>query len=290
MDTAPSPIRSVSDTALWTAAYRADESDRPDSIFRDPYARRLAGERGFEIVRAMKRPAVRYGVVLRTAAIDLVALAGIRERGCDTVLNLAAGLDTRAWRFDLPPALRWIDVDLPDLLEYKDAVLKGEEPGCVHEEVRLDLADREARVRLFDRVGAESLRVLVLTEGLLSYLEPEMVAALADDLHAQPSFAEWVTELAGGHIPDRIKNARADIRPEDARTRFAPAENTAFFVPHGWAEAEYVDLFLESARLGRDSLLGMTLRGVMPVLPRTLRARLERGLGVARLERIPVET
>ena len=163
----------------------------------DPYARRLAGERGFEIVRAVKQPAIRYAVVLRTAAVDQAVLGAVRERGCDGVLNLAAGLDTRAWRLDLPRELRWTDVDLPDLLDYKDSVLAGETPRCLHEEVRLDLADRVSRVALFERIGRESRRVVVVTEGLLSYLAPEVVALLADDLHAQPPFAEWVTELTG---------------------------------------------------------------------------------------------
>src|SRR5437773_1190282 len=39
-------IRSVSDTALWVAMYRAYESERADALFSDPYARRLAGPRG----------------------------------------------------------------------------------------------------------------------------------------------------------------------------------------------------------------------------------------------------
>jgi O-methyltransferase involved in polyketide biosynthesis len=52
----PSPeplIRNVSDTARWVAAYRAQESERPDAIFRDRFARRLAGERGEQIARMM---------------------------------------------------------------------------------------------------------------------------------------------------------------------------------------------------------------------------------------------
>ncbi|HEX5051508.1 MAG TPA: class I SAM-dependent methyltransferase, partial [Planctomycetota bacterium] len=48
------PIRNVSDTALWVAMYRAFESERPDAIFRDPYARRLAGERGEAIVSTLR--------------------------------------------------------------------------------------------------------------------------------------------------------------------------------------------------------------------------------------------
>ena len=48
MDT---PIRNVSDTAVWVAMYRARENDRPNGLFRDPFARRLAGERGEQILQ-----------------------------------------------------------------------------------------------------------------------------------------------------------------------------------------------------------------------------------------------
>jgi len=47
------PIRDVSDTARWVAIYRAMESERADALFRDPYARRLGGERGQAIVDAL---------------------------------------------------------------------------------------------------------------------------------------------------------------------------------------------------------------------------------------------
>ncbi len=43
-------IENVSDTALWVAVYRAMETARPDAIFRDPYAERLAGDKGVKIV------------------------------------------------------------------------------------------------------------------------------------------------------------------------------------------------------------------------------------------------
>jgi O-methyltransferase involved in polyketide biosynthesis len=50
-DTGPL-IRNISDTALWVAVYRARETDRPDAVFRDPFARRLAGERGEQIAQS----------------------------------------------------------------------------------------------------------------------------------------------------------------------------------------------------------------------------------------------
>jgi O-methyltransferase involved in polyketide biosynthesis len=45
-------ISNVSDTARWVAVYRAWESARPDALFRDPLAGRLAGERGRAIAAA----------------------------------------------------------------------------------------------------------------------------------------------------------------------------------------------------------------------------------------------
>lgn len=41
-----SPVTGVSDTARWVAVYRAWESARPDALFHDPFAQRLAGDRG----------------------------------------------------------------------------------------------------------------------------------------------------------------------------------------------------------------------------------------------------
>jgi O-methyltransferase involved in polyketide biosynthesis len=47
-------IRDISDTARWMAVFRARETDREDAIFRDPFARALAGERGERIASALK--------------------------------------------------------------------------------------------------------------------------------------------------------------------------------------------------------------------------------------------
>lgn len=276
-------IRDVSDTALWTAAYRADESDRPDALFHDPFARRLAGERGAEIARRVKTPAVRTAVVLRTAVFDRMIYAAIRERGVDLVLNLAAGLDARPYRLDLPADLRWVEVDMPDLIAYKESLLGGETAHCRLERVPLDLSDREARASFLAHVAERSSSVLVITEGLLSYLEPDEVASLADDLHAHAAFFEWLADISGPQVVGRVRNAGDELKQAgQARTRFAPEEGTTFFETHGWREVEFVDLFLEAPKLGRDSLLGRVLRLLMHLLPRDKRRGLERAIGVVR--------
>src|SRR5207245_9803033 len=125
------PISSVTDTARWVAMYRAMESERPDALFRDPYARRLAGPTGDQILASMpqgRRWA--WPMITRTAVMDEIIMRLVSEQGADTVLNLAAGLDARPYRLNLPAALRWIDVDLEGLLSYKEAALAGERAAC----------------------------------------------------------------------------------------------------------------------------------------------------------------
>jgi O-methyltransferase involved in polyketide biosynthesis len=71
-------------------------------LFRDPFAERLAGEQGRAIVAATPRMSRSgYWLVARTKIIDDTIAEAIAD-GCDRVLNLAAGLDTRPYRLDLP--------------------------------------------------------------------------------------------------------------------------------------------------------------------------------------------
>src|SRR5271165_6757245 len=46
-------IRDISDTARWVAYFRALETQRPDALFRDPYAECLAGNHGFQIANTL---------------------------------------------------------------------------------------------------------------------------------------------------------------------------------------------------------------------------------------------
>src|SRR5262249_25485049 len=143
-DTGP-VITHVSDTARWTALYRATESARPDALFRDPFAERLAGEHGRAIVAVVPR-STRNGwwLIARTKIIDDAIVEAIGD-GCDRVLNLAAGLDTRPYRMDLPADFDWVEADLPALLTEKAQLLSEETPRCRLTRTAVDLADPGAR-------------------------------------------------------------------------------------------------------------------------------------------------
>src|SRR5947199_3410380 len=152
---APGTVRNVSDTARWAAYFRAQETARPDALFRDRFAERLCGQHGVDIANTLPDGNQHaWAWVTRTYLFDHFITQEL-QRGVDLVLNLAAGLDARPYRMKLPASLQWIEVDLPGILAYKEEILAGEKPACALERVRLDLADVNARRALF---GSESTR------------------------------------------------------------------------------------------------------------------------------------
>ena len=255
-------LRNISDTARWVAIYRAIESERPDALFHDPFARRLAGERGERIAETMEFNA--WSFVARTVAFDRFIEDSIAS-GADMVLNLAAGLDTRPYRMALPSNLPWIEVDLPDLLAYKIAVLANETPRCRLERVALDLANLAARRDLFNRLSQEASRVLVITEGLVVYLSDQEAVSLAEDLAGTPTFYRWALDMVSPALMQRMQKSGGlrNLEQAGAPLQFAPEEGPAFFERHGWTLVDVQSMLHTAARLKRLSF-GMRLIALLP--------------------------
>jgi methyltransferase (TIGR00027 family) len=267
---APLLLDGVADTARWVAHYRALEFERPAPIVRDPFARRLAGERGRAIAEALPTLSLDWVIPVRTRVFDEMVLETVGARGITAVLNLAAGLDTRPYRLALPASLRWVEVDLPAIVSMKTEALAGERPVCPLERVPLDLTDRDARRALLARLDAEDARVLVVTEGLLVYLDEGDVRSLAHDLFASTAVRAWALEASS---PATLARARRGwgrtLESSGAAMKFAPASGLDFFAEHGWEYRGARALMDEARRLRREmrfaalarALSTMTARG-----------------------------
>ena len=245
-------MRNISDTARWVAVYRARETERTDAVFRDLLARRLAGERGEQIATSMSFAEKNsWSFVARTWLIDHV-ISNQVKMGTDTIVNLAAGLDARPYRMNLPGFLQWIEVDLPEILAYKEDLLRNETPVCQVERVRLDLSDVRARRELFLELGRRTNRALVVSEGLLVYLDEKDVTSLGQDLGAARSFQHWVIDVASPALLKMLaKKMGAPLDQAGAPLKFAPLEGPEFFTRSGWKPVEIHSVLHAAAKLNR---------------------------------------
>jgi hypothetical protein len=206
-------ITHVSDTALMVAACRAHESALEDAFLCDPFAARLAGERGLAIVRALPHPnVVQIGLAIRARFVDELLLEALRDYPVATVLSAGCGLDTRPWRLDLQRNLRWIEIDFADVLDYKDRLMSAETPRCRRERLTVDLND-------------------------LLYLPAATMEALAAESSDQSGVRHWISDIATSAF-SRVLGGGADtmqpIRHVQASNALTGEQILDVIQRHGW--------------------------------------------------------
>jgi O-methyltransferase involved in polyketide biosynthesis len=167
-------------------------------------------------------------------------------------VNLVAGLDARPYHMQLPTALQWVEVDLPEIIACKEEILANEKPRCRLERISLDLSEVTARRELFARLGARATKVVVASEGLLIYFNTEEVASLAKDLAAGKHFKSWIIDLASpGQLRLMQRTTGKQLSEAGAAFKFGPPEGPSFFNPFGWEPAEVQGLLKTAAQFKR---------------------------------------
>lgn len=251
------PVEHVSDTAYLVALCRAEESARPDAKFNDPYAAILAEPKAAELHKRL--PTMREFDWLMTARTCLIDrhIQNLVAGGVDTVVNLAAGLDTRPYRLDLPADLRWVEADFPEITAYKTARLQEQKPKCRLERAMIDLSDEATRRAFLSRLDRDAKQTLIITEGLLMYLTQASVDGLAKDLSEMPSARWWIMDYQPpaffSWTTDRMKVD--EVAPEierKVRFDFMTEEGTRYFERFGWRTIAFDSFEAGSRAFGRE--------------------------------------
>ncbi len=140
------PVAGVAMTAVGVAVIRARETARTDRLYVDPLAAvfAAAARAGFDEQRWQRLEALADQFYEgRTVGVRLVddRFRAAVDAGVDQFVLLGAGLDTRAFRMDLPPRVRIYEIDLPETFAFKEPVLDRAGPvaSCGRHVVVADL-------------------------------------------------------------------------------------------------------------------------------------------------------
>lgn len=111
------------ETMLATLYARALDSRAPRPILRDEAAARAVERIEYDFRRTGITATTAAGVALRGRQLDVWTREFLAAHPAATVLHLACGLDTRAQRLGVPPGVRWVDLDHPDVVALRERLL-----------------------------------------------------------------------------------------------------------------------------------------------------------------------
>ncbi|MFC7545971.1 class I SAM-dependent methyltransferase [Plantactinospora sp. GCM10030261] len=255
----PRGIDGVGETALWMAAARARESRRPDRLFEDPYAERLAGPRGPDLLT--------YYHTSRGADDGNPYLA-IRHRwfdqflmesatpGCQ-VVGLGAGLDTRAYRLDWPADTVVYEVDQAAVLAYKaDNLAASEESAkCERRVVPANLGDDWPAALLAAGFDPERPSVW-FAEGVFFYLPEELAGqVLADVARLSAPGSRIAIDVIGTGIFrfPYMRDFLQKLADADAPWRWGTDDPASWMRERGWTADSVLEPGNRGASYGRWS-------------------------------------
>ena len=152
-------------TARMCAASRWEESSRPDCLFDDPLAKKLAGDEG------LAQPMGSWIMTPRTRyADDYLRLH--YANGCRQLVLLGAGMDSRAFRMGGLDDLKVFEVDQRTIFDVKEPLVANDRPKvAARRVVATDFTARGAWARDLAAAGFDERTPTVwILEGLLMYL------------------------------------------------------------------------------------------------------------------------
>lgn len=172
---------SVGSTALFVAAARALEAQKPDPLAVDPYAEVFCRAAGGPWAAVLDGEMAGHPLHAEEFGTHFVTYQGARTRFFDSyfaaaaeagvrqIVLLAAGLDSRAYRLDWPTGTTVFELDQPKVLDFKRQTLHGETPKAERREVAVDLRDDWQSALRTSGFRADDPSAWI-AEGLLIYL------------------------------------------------------------------------------------------------------------------------
>lgn len=164
MTTGKVDFTGVQSTMLITLFLRALDCKEKEPILGDRFAAEAVDRIDYDWSKVDKPNITRnrFGVALRAKQFDEWAADFLRRNADATVLQLACGLDSRAFRLDPPAGVRWFDVDLPGVMELRRQLY---EEADGYRMIAASVTDEG----WLAEIPADK-PVLIIAEGLLMYL------------------------------------------------------------------------------------------------------------------------
>ncbi|MGB7339584.1 MAG: class I SAM-dependent methyltransferase [Phototrophicaceae bacterium] len=202
-------LTGVMETLLPVLYSRVYETRQASPILQDPVAEAWIARIDYDFSQYETSVLNNLGVAIRTVILDDYTNQFIAQYPQATIINIAAGLDTRFYRMD-NGKITWIELDLPDSIAVRQQLMDETER---HRTLAASALDTDWMDDL-----ASTNPTLFIVEGLLMYLTEEQIKGMLGAIAERFPHAEFLLEVLGKtqatrtHLNDAISKTAAQFK------------------------------------------------------------------------------
>jgi len=180
METEKVHLTKEKETLLIALYARALESRSPDPVLRDKWAEDAIHRIDYDFGRLKTSKVHPLSIAIRAKQFDIWTAEWIAANPDSTVLHLGCGMDSRVYRLDPPAAVRWFDVDYPEVIELRRRLYPAQSPNGERAGYRM-IGSSLADSGWLDEVPADR-PAMIVAEGVMMYLTEDVVKPLLNRL------------------------------------------------------------------------------------------------------------
>lgn len=253
----------VSATAFWTLAARHADATSGRPVGNDMFAERFMNDEARAVAhRFRSHTRARGSFPVRHRIIDELVARELERDPKRRIVVIGCGFDSRAYRLR---GGRWLEVDEPELLEYKESRLPTAEAPNELRRVAIRFAGESLDETLAPYATEDP--VVIVLEGVLGYLtEAEQGALLATLVRLFPNHLVLCDLQTRTFLARYGRKLARDLHESGATFGWPSDTPEALFLERGYRALERISIPQRGAELGSTGAPPSFLLKLLPSL------------------------
>lgn len=262
----------VTFTARLMAYYRDQEKYKKNPLIIDPLAKHLAGDLSSYLKDHIRHSEMDYPIVRSQYIEKNLLKTWCEQQEKSQIVIMGAGLDTRAYRFK-PITLNEhiiFEIDLPEIIAYKQLLLEDETPLCNLKRIPADLSKPDW-IKMLKREGfSKDVPTFWILEGLVYYIKLKEVIKLLKTINANSNeesklFVDIMQRSRWFDYEKSLHSQTTDSFSKHFEWGMDIKNVPNFFSELGWnVECNFADDFAQDRDVGQNAMIFIVGKKQMP--------------------------
>ncbi|HEY8559616.1 MAG TPA: SAM-dependent methyltransferase [Pyrinomonadaceae bacterium] len=256
-------MKPISKTAFYCCGVRMQDAESANPVCGDVYAKNFMSEDGLRVFEAFKdETSPNASNVVRHRIIDDFLRAALLENSDLRIVTVGAGFDSRPYRL---AGGVWIELDEPQVIEYKNERLPVEESANPLHRIPMDFATDSLEEKLAPFAGTDP--VVIVIEGVFVYLDENEIIDVLSKLRRLFPRHKLICDLMSRAFFEKYgRTLHEKINDIGTVFRVDAVEPEEIFLAHGYRRRHRISIIERASELGLIRIPKIVLKTVLRTL------------------------